>query len=965
DKILILEDADADGTFETRKVFIEGLNLVSGLEVGFGGVWVGAAPYLMFIPDKDRDDKPDSKPRILLDGFGYHDTHETLNSFTWGPDGWLYGCHGVFTHSHVGKPGAPDEERTAINAGVWRYHPTRHEFEVFAHGTSNPWGIAFDEHGRMFITACVIPHLYHVVQGGRFQRQAGQHFDPYTYADIQTIADHAHYAGNIRDHAWWGRNEPVAHNDTHAAGGGHAHCGAMIYLGDNWPKQYRGTIFMSNIHGNRINNDVLTREGSGFVGAHAPDFLFANDRWFRGIDLQYGPDGGVYLIDWYDENACHRPQSEIWDRTNGRIYKITFGETQPMNVDLGKLRDQELIKLLDHKNAWYARTARRTLQERAAAIDEAPELTATEAQTPELLNAIFEDHPDPTRRLRALWTLHAMDMLSTQRCLTAMEDDNEFVRAWGIQLLTEQSVSGTGVSPVSSDPPHRRDAGATDNRVLQRFVDLSRNDQSPVVRLSLASALQRLPLEQRWDIAHALLAHGEDAGDHNLPLMIWYGVEPLVLHDLDRSMTLAEESRIPLVSRFIIRRAAADEQGRERVLTALGETQAVERQRMILDELVAAVKARAQLKMPENWPDIYAKLSKSDVPGIREQAQFITVKFGDKSIFPALRSIVGDSKATVESRQQALSALLAGQDAELPLILHRLLEDSEMRGPAIRGLARYGHPATPRELLSRYKSFSADERDDAVATLTSRKEYSLALLDAIEEGLVPRDAVSAFQARQMQRFGEAVTSRLNTVWGTIRETAEDRQQLIAEYQQKLNPDVLADADLPHGRAVYKKTCAKCHKLFGDGGDIGPDITGSNRANLDYILENLLDPSAVVGRQYQMTVLALIDGRVVSGLIREENESAITVQTVNEEVVVPTADIEERAKSTLSMMPDGQLKQMTSDEVRDLVAYLGSPSQVPLAGEVPPLDATTGRVPGAIEGESLKVLETTAGAFRSQ
>ncbi|MGH7129747.1 MAG: PVC-type heme-binding CxxCH protein, partial [Planctomycetaceae bacterium] len=133
------------------------------LEVGFGGVWVGAAPYLMFIPDKDRDDKPDSKPRILLDGFGYHDTHETLNSFTWGPDGWLYGCHGVFTHSHVGKPGAPDEERTAINAGVWRYHPTRHEFEVFAHGTSNPWGIAFDEHGRMFITACVIPHLYHVV----------------------------------------------------------------------------------------------------------------------------------------------------------------------------------------------------------------------------------------------------------------------------------------------------------------------------------------------------------------------------------------------------------------------------------------------------------------------------------------------------------------------------------------------------------------------------------------------------------------------------------------------------------------------------------------------------------------------------------------------------------------------------------------------------------------------------------
>ncbi|MGA8258683.1 MAG: PVC-type heme-binding CxxCH protein, partial [Arenicellales bacterium] len=139
DRILIFEDTNGDGRFDQRKVFTDGLNLVSGLQVGFGGVYVGAAPYLLFIPDRNGDDIPDGKPQVLLDGWGYQDTHETLNTFTWGPDGWLYGCQGVFTHSRVGKPGTPYGERVPINAGIWRYHPIRHVFEVFAEGLSNPW----------------------------------------------------------------------------------------------------------------------------------------------------------------------------------------------------------------------------------------------------------------------------------------------------------------------------------------------------------------------------------------------------------------------------------------------------------------------------------------------------------------------------------------------------------------------------------------------------------------------------------------------------------------------------------------------------------------------------------------------------------------------------------------------------------------------------------------------------------
>ncbi|HEY2908809.1 MAG TPA: PVC-type heme-binding CxxCH protein, partial [Gemmataceae bacterium] len=361
DKIVIFEDTNGDGKFDKRTVFLEGLNMVSGIELGFGGVWIGAAPYFLFIPDKDRDDKPDAPPEILLDGWGYQDTHETLNSFIWGPDGWLYGCHGVFTHSRVGKPGTPDKDRVPLNAGVWRYHPTKHVFEVFAHGTSNPWGLDYNAEGEFFIEACVIPHMWHIIQGGRYQRQGGTHFNPYTFDDIKTIAKHRHYLG-ANPHGGNGKSD--------SAGGGHAHCGLMCYQGGAWPKEYWGKLFMGNLHGHRLNVDEIKPKGSGYEADRNPDFLLSNDRWFMPISIQCGPDGNVYMSDWYDKQICHLPQPEKWDRTNGRIYKISYKGTKPVvGLDLQKCTDEELVKYQLHENQWYVRHARRILQERYRHID--------------------------------------------------------------------------------------------------------------------------------------------------------------------------------------------------------------------------------------------------------------------------------------------------------------------------------------------------------------------------------------------------------------------------------------------------------------------------------------------------------------------------------------------------------------------------------------------------------------------
>ena len=235
DRILILEDADGDGRFDRRTVFLDKGTNFTGIELGFGGVWVCATPNLIFIPDRDGDDKPDGPPSVVLDGWSTKAQHNMFNGLRWGPDGWLWGCNGILATSYVGRPGTPDEKRIPINCGVWRYHPTRQVFETVANGTTNPWGLDFDDHGEAFITNCVIAHLFHVVPGAHFQRMFGQDFNPNLYGLIESCADHIHWAGG----RWQDSREGAGHAKHSEVGGGHAHVGAMIYLGDNWPDKYR------------------------------------------------------------------------------------------------------------------------------------------------------------------------------------------------------------------------------------------------------------------------------------------------------------------------------------------------------------------------------------------------------------------------------------------------------------------------------------------------------------------------------------------------------------------------------------------------------------------------------------------------------------------------------------------------------------------------------------------------------
>ncbi len=903
DRILIFEDTDGDGTLDKRKVFIEGLNLVSGLEVGFGGVWVGAAPYLMFIPDRDGDDKPDAKPKILLDGWGYQDTHETLNAFIWGPDGWLYGCHGVFTHSNVGKPGASDEERVPVNAAVWRYHPIRHEFDVFAHGTSNPWGVDFNDHGQAFITACVIPHLYHMVQGGRYQRQGGQHFNPYTYRDIVTIADHLHYLG-ATPHG--------GNSKSDAAGGGHAHAGAMIYLGDRWPQKYRNQLFMNNIHGQRLNVDVLKPNGSGYIGSHGPDFLLTGDQASQILNLRYGPDGNAWMIDWYDMQACHRRESSVHDRSNGRIYKISYGEPTIAEefVDMANLSDVELAEMVLQPNDWYVRHSRRLLQEQAANGD-------VDVAALKLLAGVLTMHPEDTRRLRAAWALHVVNELSPKLLDAMLDDASPYVRGWAVQLRMEST-------PADLLP-----------RLLPKFTKMARNDTSPVVRLYLASAAQRMSLEQRWSLLEGLTSHSVDATDHNLPLMYWYAAEPLADVDATRALSLgmsAGES-IPLLRELMLRRiGSSDSDSSLHVLVkGLGEAKSESLQLTFLKAIRTALRGQRRVQAPVNWAGISSHLLQSESQSVRLQATALGVTFGDPTAMKMMRSQIADVSADGDARLVALQSLLDANDGGLVPTLQGLLNaDAPLREAAIRGLAQYDDRSIAPALLANYASFTPDQRRMSLGTLCSRSNSGISLLKAIAANQVPGTDLTADLVRQLQFLkNDEVNSLLANVWGTVRESAADKLAMIVGYKDLVASDSHPTADTELGRAVFAKTCMKCHLLYGAGNRIGPDLTGSNRSNIDYLLSNIVDPSAVMAKEYRATIIATLNGRVVTGLVKAEDSKSVTIQTSDALVIVPKDEIDERIESDKSMMPDDQLKQFSEHQTRSLIAYLRGKQQAPM------------------------------------
>jgi putative heme-binding domain-containing protein len=852
--------------------------------------------------------------------------HNFANGLRFGPDGWLYGRCGASCPGAVGRPGTPAADRVPLVGGIWRFSPRTGRFETLCHGTTNPWGHDWNAFGDGFFINTVNGHLWQIIPGAHYVRPHTIDPNPHVYECIDTHADHWHF-----DVAGGWQNS----RDGRAAdlGGGHAHSGVMISLGSDWPEEYRGDLFTWNFHGRRLNRERLERQGSGYVARHRPDILLAADPFFRGIDLAAGPDGAAFALDWSDTGECHEATGV--HRSSGRIYRIANAATASRSSrpphDLAAMPAADLARLVEQPSEWHVRQARLLLAERAGRG-----LPGTVGQLKDDLTAAHTTlrrlaaAADPVTALRAVLALHAAGGTDAAFLRGLLAHPDEHLRAWGVRLLSDDWPLDGVLGPLPA-------TAATVDRVASEwkgleadFLALARNDPSGLVRLALASCLQRLPVGERPLLAAALMERAEDATDHNLPLLVWYGLIPVVSAEPERAADLAIGSRWPKTQRLIARRLGSlvdrDPAAVGRIVTAVAQADAATR-RNLLAGLADGLAGWRRAPKPPGW-DAAVAAAAGD-PEAAAIARDLSAVFGDGRALDEIRRLVLDAKADIDLRRTALEALVR-QGGDIRKICLPLLGERSLNLLAAQGLAAVDDPAVVKPLVDTFHRVSSASRPAIVSILSSRPRLAAGLLAAVEAGHIPKAAVSAYDLRQIRALGDpGLDATLERLFGGVAAGSADKRRRIDDLKTAIGPDALAAADPRRGRAHYEKSCARCHKLFGAGAAIGPDLTGGNRTNLDYLLENIIDPSGVVSLDYRMSVVALADGRVVSGLVTARDDRTLTLVTPTDRLTFALADVDEVTVTPQSPMPEGLLDQMAADEIRDLIAYLMQPAQVPL------------------------------------
>jgi len=891
DRITILEDRDGDGRMDDGRDFVSGLNLASGLAFGHGGVFVLNVPYLLFYPDRNRDDVPDSDPKVLLTGFGMEDAHSVANSLTWGPDGWLYGCQGSTVTANI--------RGIQFQQGVWRYHPVTKKFELFCEGGGNAWGLDFDSKGRLLYSTNYGGYvLVHGVQGGYY---------------VKSFAKH----GGLHNPFTYGYFEHAPHRNFH---GGHVTVGGLVYQGDSFPAEMRGKYIAGDLLGHGVYWHDIQPHGSTVRTSHGGELLVANDTWFAPTDVVQGPDGAIYVSDWHDARTAHPDPDADWDRTNGRIYRIAATGTKPAGeIDLARLSTDELLDLHAHENQWHVRRARMELAHRAAdgAVDADSLVTVAKR-----LRETAKSSPDQQAALEALWSLYVVGGFDEKDAAKLLDSPYAAVRGWTVRLLGDRRT-------ISHATAHRLD------RLAETEPDVE-------VRLQLACTARRLPAADGVPIINANINRDIDHDDPFLPLSWWWAVERHSVEGREEVLKrftrptlwqsrLGRDMLLPKLVRRYATEATAD--GLDSLVRLIVAAPSETDRRALWQPMLAGWKEQSRDgDSPQSFDVVISHPFSQHVLGVWRQTPAdltlieLAILLGHREPLEAAVDAAFDRSHDPARRRALLNLLAQTEDAALidpSLDLVRSNATGDLRSAALGILARFDNADVNDVLLDTFHASSERFRSQLVNVFLSRESSALVWLMAVDRGEIAPEAATLEQIRRVALLKSPQLDALVAKhWGQLR--ARTTEEKLAEVR-RLNNDVrAAPGDVPAGHRLFKKHCAACHQLFGEGERVGPDLTTANRQDRQFLLISLVDPDSVIRKEYVSVVIHTTAGRVLTGLPVARGEAGITlVDAKGQRLVVASSDIDEMQESPLSLMPSDLYRQFKPQELRDLFAYLQS------------------------------------------
>jgi putative membrane-bound dehydrogenase-like protein len=887
DKITIHEDTDGDGRLEKHSTFLEGLSLASSFEFGRGGLWVLNPPYLLFYPDANGDDVPDGDPAVHLEGFGLEDSHSITNNLRWGADGWLYATQGstvtgdVRLHESQRPPGDKSSPVHSLGQLVWRYHPERKKYEIFAEGGGNAFGVEIDAKGRIFSG-----HNggntrgFHYVLGGYLQKGFGKHGElsnPYTF----------------------GYFEAMAHHDVPRF----SHT-FVIYEATALPEAYRGRLFgVVPLLSHVVMSDV-SADRSSFKTKDVGYALQSSDPWFRPVDIQVGPDGAIYVADFYEQRIDHAShyQGRI-HKESGRIYRLRgkVVEDPWPAFDFRKLPTDELTFMVSSDNKWHRQAAQRELLTRK-----------DKSIGQELLRNVGNMGVESQLSLEMVWAANSLGALDEREMELLLDKQDPYVRLWAVRLACDDGL----VSDVFAG----------------KLAELAYLESNVEVRSQLACSARRLPAAQSLPIVKNLCRRSEDAGDIHIPLLLWWAIEAKADKDRDAVLALLEDKAFweqPIVKGTIIerlmRRYAAT--GRRQDLVTCARLLEMAPSKELAGKLMVGLEAAYEGRTLANLPDeLVAAMAKAGAT-----SPTLRLRQGDKAaVADALVTIADESSDALKRQSLVVLFGTINQPSCVPVLLDLVAKsrNDALRAAALASLQAYNDPQIGQTVIGLYVGLPEQVRETAQSLLASRQPWAELLLAAVDGGKIDKASIAEATVLKLLLYESPRLAELcKKHWGEL--AGPSPEALRAEIERMIGLIGAGSGNPYEGKQLFGTSCGKCHVLFGQGGKIGPDLTGYKRDDLRGILLAVVHPSAEIREGFENYIVRTDDGRTLTGFIADQDANVIVLRGADgQNISLARDEMTDLRASRESLMPAGQLKAWSDQQVRDLFAYLRATQPLP-------------------------------------